>query len=162
MKSLHGKKCYGNRIYITPVVAASPSKCTTAEEDSSRSAPLPLLRNPPSPPPAPMAGYLASCQVKLKLKTTRNLAPALTKFYDKPVVIIETEPASDGEDSINSDSPSSTKPNINRRKSVSEKRKPLESPDKCDQENGLKSDLKKTRKLRKKENQSRQKGTIEK
>ena len=166
MQSLHGRKCHGHRVYVTPIVAASPSKSNDASETLKVSAePLPP-NEPPSPPPPPIAGSLNSFKVNLKLKTTRNLAPTSTKFYDQPIVIIDENPTSadkvktssfclsSTENNTSSVCPPSSNSNLSRRKSVSEKRKPLESPEKNDQVKGLNSNSISRRKLRKKGSQS--------
>ena len=99
MENMHGKKFLGKKVFITPIVSASPVKAKPASDvSSSSSSGLPAApvsaRPGPSPssapvPPAPPPPTSAKSTVKIKLKTTRNLKPTSTKLCLVPVVIVQ-------------------------------------------------------------------------
>ena len=121
MNKMHGRKMLDSKVFITPVVAPSPVKATVSSQ------------HPPEPPPAPPSSLVQSHTNKLKLRTTRNLAPTKTKLSLVPVVIVAEEldnhSTADKEQLATPDIQSTS----TRKSSVSEKRKlDLDSPDKPD------------------------------
>ena len=110
MENMHGKKFLGKKIFITPIVAASPSKLATATAVKSGSSSLSATSTvstssltppysgaahqgpPPPPPPPPPPLPTSSAGVRppqLKLKTSKSLAPTTVRVSSSPVVIIE-------------------------------------------------------------------------
>ena len=182
MENMHGKKFFGKKIFITPIVSASPAKARTAPASSSPSTaapsaatsdstPAPPAPIPPPPPPPPPS---ARSELKLKLKITRNLRPTSTKLCLVPVVIVEppeeipglvssSVSGSDSDsDNENTAVTNPVSPSIQdkieifdptatgyRKRSLSEKRKHIESPEKTDTTLLTRAEIKTLRKEKK-------------
>ena len=169
MEKIHGKKFLGKKIYVTSVVSASPVKSTAAQAS--------LGPPPPCPPPPPPASSLP-LDSSIKLKITQILKPTITNISLVPVVILksvaddnppgldsssgsgsdsDTEPATSFrsiQDKINVFDPPAPDSKFYRKRTESEKRKLVESPDKPDLTKAEKRILKRERKkLRKLEHQ---------
>ena len=152
MENMHGKNFLGRKVFLTPIVSASPEKASATSSSSS---------DTPIPPEPPSFSSIPS--INLKLRTTRNLRPATTKFSLVPVVIVEppedipdlaSSSVSDSDSDSDSELPP-VSPGIQekidqlRKYSLSEKRKAIDSPDKTETDMLSKTEIKMLKKERK-------------
>ena len=106
MENMHGKKFLGKKIFITPIVSASPSKSTpgsgsrntslSAAPPAAPSGPTPPSSgaahleppNPPPPPPPQLpTGSSSQTPTQLKLRSKKNQTPTTITVSSSPVGI---------------------------------------------------------------------------